>query len=203
MVASEDFRNAFAEQWAEDVTLRTNDILQAYPHEKPWTQYMLTGQDSLLSRMLVRLAPGAARPLAMTREFYTLDAVFYKTGETTYDPGGDALYPDCLRVLIEHENKGDVEREMYKLLMFRSPLKVLIFYDYRDDERDRNKAKATWLSKKLDTLQRMRTAVNRCCEEAVNTEYLFLIGNRAGPNEMPAWRYGVICIYGWGGLHPL
>ena len=29
-------------------------------------------------------------------------------------------------VIIEHENDCDIEKEMWKLLMFRSPLKVLV-----------------------------------------------------------------------------
>jgi len=40
---------------------------------------------------------------------------------------------------IEHENGCDVETEMWKLAHWRSPLKVLVFYDF--DMQDREKAR--------------------------------------------------------------
>ncbi|MDE0212487.1 MAG: hypothetical protein OXN22_00260, partial [Deltaproteobacteria bacterium] len=84
----------------------------------------------------------------------------------------------------------------------RSPLKVLIFYDYCDEYKT-TETRRMWLHEKLGTLRRMHAAVNEQCEEAPEAEYLFLIGNSSGQTDVPAWRYGIIKNHGWDGLHPL
>ena len=39
-------------------------------------------------------------------------------------------YPFLWDILIEHENDKCPENEMWKLMLLRSPLKVIIFYDH-------------------------------------------------------------------------
>ncbi len=199
MPTAEEFCIAFCQQWEDDVLQREDDIRQAYQTDREWTRYMLAGNGSFLERLSVRLPPVAGRTLTMGREWYTLDTVFYDEDTATFRPGGGGVYPDGMHVLVEHENGADVETEMWKLLMFRSPLKVLVFYDYPEDQLN-IEARRMWLERKLDILCRMHVAVNNQCGEASNAEYLFLIGS-AGPKGIPAWRYGKIDKHGWGGLH--
>lgn len=166
MISAWQFCDVFREQWKrEDAGI----IHPIYLDARPWTEFML----GFLNRVSEKLS------LQMARQFYYLDCVYYQKETNVYGNGG---YPACLQVLIEHENRRDVETEMYKLLMFRSPLKVLIFYDH--DE--------TWLQKKLSTLLKMRQRVDGYWAEADNTEYLFLIGNREDENQLPRWRYLIV-----------
>ena len=85
---------------------------------------------------------------------------------------------------------------MWKLLSFRSPLKVLIFYDYREDSKT-GKAKKEWLDGKLRQLFEIGRAAGRAWLEAVNVEYIFIIGNRSEDGHAPRWRY---CVVERGGL---
>ena len=197
-VSAEDFCKAFAKQWTEESSSRRDDILRAYEHNKPWTEYMLAKKEtpcekSFLRRLAKRLS------LAMGREWYTLDAVYYEEQEDSYiyRPKGGGPYPDCLHVIVEHENGEDVETEMWKLLMFRSPLKVLIFYDYRDDYKTTPKTKE-WLDEKLRKLFEMGHAVERACPEADNVEYLFIVGNRSADGQTLRWRFCVVERGGFG-----
>ena len=61
--------------------------------------------------------------------------------------------------------------EMWELLMFRAPLKVLIPYNYLDDYRANNPRAMQWLEATLNHLGQTREAVNDQWPEA-NTQYL-------------------------------
>ncbi|MDE0032885.1 MAG: hypothetical protein OXU75_07125 [Deltaproteobacteria bacterium] len=192
MVSAMDFCDAFTKQWKEDIDSSDGHdaILDAYKYETPWTEYMLAGERPFLRRLLKKLPSSLDGRLMMGREWYTLDAVYYEEGTCIYRPPKDGgPYPDCLHVIIEHENAGDVETEMWKLLMFRSPLKVLIFYDYRDDCKKTDEKKEKWLAEKVSKLFEMGRAVERRWSEADNVEYLFLVGNRSEEGQIPCWRY--------------
>ena len=198
-VSAEDFYKAFADQWSEELSGRLDDILHAYEDNKRWTEYMLARKEtpyggSFLRRLVKRLSSRSAPSLAMGREWYTLDAVYYEAEEDSYiyRPKGGGPYPNCLHVIVEHENAEDVETEMWKLLMFRSPLKVLIFYDYRDDEKQNSEKKTRWLCEKLQKLCDMGRRSQQQCPEAANVEYLFLVGNRSEDGQPPCWRYCVV-----------
>ena len=183
MCTARQFLKAFRQQWEEE---NADDIRPIYPEKRLWTGFMLGKKgachDSFLHRVSIRLN------LQMAREWYTLDCVYYREETNLYGDGG---YPACLQVLIEHENGEDVETEMYKLLMFRSPLKVLIFYDYDEDRKNTEKSR-TWLQRKLTTLLDMGRQVDSHWPEADNTEYLFLVGNREDEKQLPRWRYLIV-----------
>ncbi len=178
MPTADEFIGAFSAQWNVEVE-DADSICSIYPAKRLWTEFM---QDSFLNRVSDWLN------LQMAREWYTLDCVYYEEGADVYGDGG---YPACLQVLIEHENEEDVEKEMYKLLMFRSPLKVLIFYDY-DEDRKTTDRRRIWLHEKLETLLDMGQQVDGHWPEADNTEYLFLVGNREDENQLPRWRYLIV-----------
>ena len=181
-VFAKRFCDAFIEQWKED-SANANDILHAYSHDTPWTEYMVKKEDSFLSRLSKNLSH------EMAREWYTLDVVYYDEKQNLFRSEG---YPACLHVIVEHENQGDVEEEMWKLLMFRSPLKVLIFYDYNEYEKEQNPRKARWLDEKLIELFRMGEEVDAIWAEAKDTEYLFLVGNRSQEGKVPIWKDWIV-----------
>lgn len=176
-ICAKCFCVAFAEQWKDDVT-NENDILVAYPDYKQRTAYMLGREDSFLSRLSKKLC------CAMAREWYKLDAVFYDENQNLCHRG---MYPACFHVIVEHENNDDVETEMWKLLMFRSPLKVLIFYDWSENQKQISPQRAKWLDKKLLKLFSMGENVDALWPEANDTEYLFLVGNQSEEGQI-VWR---------------
>ena len=193
MISAWQFCDVFREQWKREYA---GSIRSIYRDEGPWTEFMLgngvTYQNSFLYRVSERLS------LQMRREWYRLDCVYYQEETNLYGdlvrPGqtpGGGVYPACLPVLIEHENGEHVEEEMYKLLIFRSPLKVLIFYDY-DEDRKTTDGRRTWLQKKLSDLLKMRQRVDSHWPEADNTEYLFLVGSRVQEGQLPRWRYFIV-----------
>ena len=95
----------------------------------------------------------------------------------------------ALTAIIEHENCGNIEHEMWKLLVVPIPSQgFLIFYDWREDEKKICRKKRNWLDSKLGELFRMGSEFGAGWPEADDTEYLFLVGNRAGMDDMPRWR---------------
>lgn len=181
-ITTEQFLDAFREQWNEE---DPDGINNSYPAERRWTEFMLGTRDSMEKGFLYRVS--AKLSVDMGREWYTLDCVYYKMESSQIE--GSELFPACLDAIIEHENYGNVEYEMWKLLLFRSPLKVLIFYDYREDKMEKSERKKNWLDSKLEELLRMGSAFEYEWPETPDTEYLFLIGNRAGDTDMPRWRH--------------
>ena len=67
------------------------------------------------------------------REYWSLDAVFYKKKDERFEP--PYLCAEYLPVVIEHENSIDGSYlEINKLSIFNSPLKVLITYPEGQDK---------------------------------------------------------------------
>lgn len=192
------FLEAFRSEW-EAVCESNNpsEILLKYKSNTAWTRFMLTypgagddnDQGGFLARICWRLGGHA---LSYKQEYYTLDALFVG-GDNLF--GAHHSYPQALHCLIEHENGERIEEEMWKLIFWRSPLKVLVFYDYWEDERRQNSRKAGWCEYKLSILRTMLDKANAFHPEADNTEYLFLVGNlpasiNASDNApLPQWRY--------------
>jgi hypothetical protein len=101
-------------------------------------------------------------------------------------------------VIIEHENDCDIEKEMWKLLMFRSPLKVLVCYDYDENEKTNDQTIVKWLKNKLDKLADMARQIDENWKEAEDTEYLIVIGNRNADNKI-IWKFKKLSEnYQWG-----
>ena len=71
--------------------------------------------------------------LSAISEYWSLDAVFFKTLDKTIHNGN---YAKNLWVVMEHENSGrDSIQEMNKLSIIDSPLKVLVTYAESEGER--------------------------------------------------------------------
>ena len=185
-ISADRFLEAFREQWKEE---DPDEIIETYNNNENWTEFMLARtnretrpiEQSFLYRVANRLS------MDMDREWYTVDCVYYKK-ESSQIKGKDS-YPACLDAVIEHENGEKIEEEMYRLLIFRSPLKILICYDYREDEKEESEQNRNWLNSKLQELLKMGSEFDARWPEANDTEYLFLVGNRLEEGGMPRWRY--------------
>ena len=188
-VTAKQFCKVFHKLWNEEKENKREVILGAYldSDKDLWTKYMLGNNDSFLHRVSKGLVSGE-QSFEMAREWMKMDCVYYKKKPNLIE---NNIYPACFDVYIEHENWNKVEEEMWKLLLYRSPLKVLIFYDY--PEYDKNtETKENWLQNKLAKLLWMGQKVDDEWPEADNTEYLFLVGNRVNEGGFPRWRYLIV-----------
>ena len=181
-VPANRFLEAFREEW--QATGQDNN--KAFDSDRTWSDFMLNSDDSFLGRVSSKLS------LEICREWYRWDCVYYMDiKKSNLLPYG--CYPACVDVAIEHENGSDVEQEMYKMLMLiRSPLRVLIFYDYPECEMEDSENKQNWLRNKFNELLEIGHMVEVEWPEAENTEYLFLVGNQIEVGELLCWRYLVV-----------
>ena len=190
-ITANDFLNAFREQWSRAVKDDHARVSRSYCGDSTWTEFMLDGDKSLLRRVAeslsMRMVPS---PDVQEKEWYKWDCIYYKgteeEGRQPWFPANPMVrygnFPAYIEAVIEHENKKNVEQEMYKLLMLiRSPLKVLIMYD--------EYPVLNGLTDKLTELLSMGVMADSEWPEAIGTEYLFLIGKLAQGEAMPCWRY--------------
>lgn len=181
-ITAEQFLDAFREQWKKEDPI---EIRNSYQEEKDWTGFMLGTMDSMEKGFLYRVSEKLS--VDMGREWYTLDCVYYKMESSQVE--GHETRPARLCAIIEHENSGKVAEEMWKLLLFGSPLKILIFYDYREDEKENCELKKNWLDSNLEELLKMGSAFGYEWPEGDDTEYLFLVGSQVGDTDMPRWSH--------------
>lgn len=173
-ISTEAFLDAFANAWRRRAVSDRDLIDRRWVDSKGWTRYMLHKSEGLMSEVCELLQQQGAS-IEYREQWYTIDALFV-SGKNLYREG--RLYPSLLQVVIEHENALDVETEMWKLLFWRSPMKILIFYDWTSARRKR------WLDTKLNDLQNMIAKANQSWPEAEGTQYLFIAGRRNAHKEM-------------------
>ena len=229
LVTAEEFYAAFIECWKEealDADKRTlkSGIIEKYAQSGEWTKCMLGDKtkdrpeckkwDGMVASFLYKVRSklcdrlnADGELLKMSREWYTLDAVFYSGNNLFGSLEKGEEYPPLLDVLIEHENASDVETEMWKLLLFRAPLKVIIFYDWGDNDKihtteKKRKERTQWLPDKLNELALMAMKTEHLWPENEDTEYLFIVGHRNSEDQL-CWKNfslsgltGKYCRYG-------
>ena len=183
MVKSDEFRNAFKNEWNNQVEGKLQEISRIYSDAKRWTSFMLE-EGGFLSKVMAGLDP-AGTELVYKREYYTLDAL-YVGGEDLFRK--NKTYPSELNVLIEHEQGDNIEEEMWKLIFWRSPLKVIIFYDWGKFKKT-TPARKIWLDEKLKKLGDMLDKANEYYPENTDTEYLFIIGSQIEKDQLPCWKW--------------
>lgn len=181
------FLTEFATVWEEVTSTRAQEIIDKYSNNTAWTDFML-GDEGLLEKISNKYNE-EDMPVKMKREYYTLDGL-YVGGENLFR--SDYMYPSDIYALIEHENGNNVEEEMWKLIHWRCPLKVLIFYDWAEDEKKSGK-RENWLNDKLETLMDMIEKVDKFNTESNITEYLFLIGSCKDKLSLPYWKWASPC----------
>lgn len=178
------FANVYSDRLSEDG--QKKKLMKAYFSKKrKWTEYMLSKKNGILKEVMERLRPENERLEYVREKRFKFDAMFVG-GENLFNNNLD--YPSELHVLIEHENDGDIEEEMWKLIFVRSPLKVLIFYDW-DEAEKKTKRQKIWVKDKLKTLKKMLETVNVFYSECEQTEYLFIIGNTDNNAMDVKWRW--------------
>ena len=194
---AEKFRCAFEREWNERVQNRAErtKVACAFQKSTPWTRYML-GSDIEPLGFLQALGDSLKR--RVSKNWYSLDCVFYRDKPNLI---GSGTYPAGLDVIIEHENEEKVEEEMWKLLMWRAPLKVLMFYDYTEEDKARNPYHAQWLTEKLEELRSMAEQMHERWPEHRNNEYLLLVGCAPRRGEVPRWRAFTFDAFQWVEMH--
>lgn len=179
---AKSFCKEFTVEWK--ATESSADFHNGLPFEdKPaWTSYMLT-PDGFLNRVMRRLERPSC-PLFYKNEWYTVDALYIGGCDLFRN---NLLYPSSVKVLIEHEWGESLEEEMWKLIHWRAPLKVIIAYDWSEKEKT-TEARHSWANKKLEKLRDMLQIVNDSFSENAATEYLFLIAQHKEPGSPIHWR---------------
>lgn len=184
-MTADEFKQAFLEVWGEWIEdAEGHEIAVAAFQENPtWTTFMLGdgGAGGLLREVAHRLNRN------FYTEFYSLDCVYYQDEFGLFEGGG---YPIGLDAIIEHENGGRPEEEWYKLLLWRAPLKVLIFYDWSDNEILDNPDRARWLVSKLEIFAEMTRQMRyRWPGRKDDDDYLIVVGYVAAGDDLPSWRW--------------
>ncbi len=159
MVSARRFRQAFIHQWNEDLEHDRQALRDAYRKAPDRTAYMLgKKQEDFLETFFDRLKKRLGQKAI--RERQNLDIVYYKTKARNISHE-ERIRPARMNVIIEHETGKEVQEEMWKVLMWRASLKVLVFYDWSDNERKNNPEKEQWLRNKLDKLFEMGRQVDK------------------------------------------
>ena len=191
------FKNCFSKCWNEEYPGNRAEIDRQSRKRGEWTKFMLGKyskelkgpENTFLKRVCDNFIQNAIQnpKLEYWLEWYTVDACIVEKDR------GEAGSEWCLKshwhVILEHENETMLEEEMWKLLHFKAPLKVLIAYDYFDDEKEQDESKKNWLDgpdgkiKQLNDMNRSAYAVH---PESDDTEYLLIVGNR----KKRAWKDG-------------
>ena len=127
MVSVQNFLNAFSQQWRADWKNKRKATEHAYQKRKVDRLYAGKNRKDFSDTFFDRLAKKISQKAL--RERQNLDVVYYTKTARNAPQDKDMIRPACLNVIIEDENNEDVEKGMWKLLMWRAPLKVLIFYD--------------------------------------------------------------------------
>lgn len=183
-ITAEAFAQAFHTAWQEACAFDRPGLMASYAGCREYTRRMLESDTAIITRTfsLLRDRVGADPTLALRHQWYTLDAVLI-AGTNLF--GQDMSYPSRLEALIEHENGDNWEEEMWKLLFWRAPLKVLIGYDYCEADYahackidGEARTKGDWLPHKISKLRDMHQTVTAWHPES-NTQYLLLVGNKA------------------------
>jgi len=201
----DQFLQAFADAFA--ARMSTDPAADAaFADATPWTAIMLGKgeRECLLRDAAKRYAASINEPsFSIHEQWYTLDLLMVSP---SYDDTRDYWQTKTL-LTVEHENGDDVETEMWKLAHWRSPLSVLVFYDFNEGDltdkiytRDKttpNVAQRDWLTKKLSILSGIVSDVDS--EEA--SRHLLIIGHRAASGL--AWRYSTWSGGAFGGPRSL
>lgn len=193
-ITATEFLVAFKRVWDSRDSTEIEQCNFEYSRDIDWTYRMISEDNSILKRTYELLANG--RPeLHYRRELYTIDALIIdRSNQLKRDGHG---YPTRIYVAIEHENGDHPEEEMWKLLWWRCPLKVIIFYDWNEYNKKTGRARDTFLSSKIAELSEMKKDTNAFLAETStsqcrDSEYLLLIGQRITEGADPTWRYVVL-----------
>lgn len=181
-ITADEFFAAFLEEWHLLISQEVITGTTPWDSKSVWTEKML-GQGGFFNRIMARLIRDD-RYFEYRREWYSVDAL-YVGGKSTY--GSELAYPSEVHALIEHEFGEDLETEMWKLVHWRSPLKVIVSYDWADNEKT-TENRQNFAEKKIAKLRAMKSEVDAFLPESSETEYLFIIARRARHDSDITWQ---------------
>jgi len=181
-ISKNQFLQAFSDQWDQEVAIDKEEISEKYNGSAiKWTNFMLA-PDGFIDNVVNRINKNLQRK----PEWWRIDLVYTSRDSSGTDSQGFNL---DLQLLVEHENGDFPEEEMYNLIFFRSPLKVIIFRDYNDDDRGRKTKYGKWLQNKLNEFSEMLKTANAFHSEDQGTQYLFIIWARRNETGPVYWRW--------------
>ncbi len=186
MISPSDFYNCFR-------GIVKERELEAIPKsDTEFTCFMLSEKGVLESTLNMLKKKGlVSSDVVSEKEYYSLDMI-YRSRDNIHPIFDSGIYPERVDALIEHENRGEPEQEMYKLLLFRCSLKVLINYDWDDDQKSTDKRKIYVLEKRTLFTRLIKGFNNHAIAEK-GSSYLFIIGDRASSDaesiNWQAWKY--------------
>ena len=163
-ITPREFCRAWRQEWNN--LSNKEDFVEKYQStvSTPWTEYMLTSDCAFLKRVAKELGFKAERQENVRKiEYDRFDMALLSDLKDGY--------PTMLDVLIEHENDySKIKNEMWKLMLRRSPLKVIVSYCHEPE----SKLKECW---------EMLDEANENFGENSQTTYLFIIGNLVGKDK--------------------
>jgi hypothetical protein len=180
------FCEAFISQWNEDDTRQHAEIMRQFADFTSRTTFMLLPEpDGFMKRVMQKLNRHCE--LEFLTEQYKVDAVYY-FGKEKYDDVSVSGVQQAF-VLIEHENGSFVEEEMWKLMHWSCPLKVIVFYDYDAENVLCGGTYASFLPNKIRKLNDMVNLKNANFQENPQTEYLLIVGQLERRTGLVSWRF--------------
>jgi hypothetical protein len=213
------FVAAFFESWKDAIHKFSSnytewDLSKSYGNKPMWTSIMLAEPNKSLSARDERSFQTDILGGALTRYDANLELNYERHKFDLLGLSPIEINLKCLanqftdnaphwlkavKIIVEHENRDDLETEMWKLIHQRAPLKVLVFYDISEEYRtvkpynndksfEPNSIKHNdWLANKIEMLGQMITGANALLPPDA-TEYLLIVGDRTKANEMQ-WQY--------------
>jgi hypothetical protein len=178
-ITAEDFLRAFREEWSAVLSGHHPAEIHPYRYRPRWKQFVLD-DDGFLCKLMQRLDPTAS--LAYRKEFFGVDAAYVSRTQVASNR------PASVHVLIEHEAGNHPEEEMWKLILWRVPLKVIIFYGWGEHEK-LTQRRRDWGSDKIRRFHDMLHQVNEFHPEDSGTEYLFLVGAHSEEESPIEWSW--------------
>jgi hypothetical protein len=175
MLTPQHFYDTFKKCFKE----KESEFLSAYNESGIITELVVKNGNCILERTLEQLKIDnlAESNLITVKDFYSIDMIYCSS--ENLDPIYKGIYPQSFNALIEHENDwSKIEEEIYRLLIFRAPLKVVITYDWDDDQNAKAKNRGKELGDKKNQFIGLIKKFNEYAQPEIVTQYLFIVGNR-------------------------
>ena len=179
-ITAESFRKAWCVAWAGKQE-NYKELTNLFGDDEAWTGYMLTAETGkpFLKKVSEQLESAGCHNAFLkegsraVKQLYRIDLVLLSNVNNNY--------PHLLDVVLEHENKTDVEKEMRKLLFLRARLKVLVMYEHKD---------GFTMSKINKWFRPALEGAKQIFPENDETEYLFIVGEDTGETIEWKWTSG-------------
>lgn len=181
-ITADEFFTVFLHEWGQLTKEEVISGATPWDGRAAWTERML-GHTGFFNRVMNGLNR-EGRNLEYHTEWYSIDAL-YVGGKGLYGKG--LSYPSEIHVLIEHEFDEDVETELWKLAHWRSPLKVIVIYDWADSEKTTEKRKK-FLDNKVAKLREMRGEIDAFHQDSADSEYILIVAHRVQADSDITWQ---------------